>query len=312
MPAAPPGRGPTVGPAVEFSGVTTVLDDTPILLRLGLRLEPGAITVLMGPSGSGKTTLVRHLAGLFPPNAGRISVGDDDVWTAGEPGLRRIRRGMSVLLGGSSLFDASLFASLSAYDNVGYGLGERGIPKSDQEALIMRRLREMRLDDRPTAMPSELPAHARKRLALARALAVEAPLVVLDEIETSLDAAHTPRVIAALREQHERTGATMLVTTHDVALARTLGDTLAVLCNGRIVATGPAAELLRGVETGDEFDRRFRLSDFMGPPRLSDAEAALGTDGDRRRVFEIDTRAIVFAVAAVALVTTWVLILLLR
>lgn len=301
-----------MGPAVDIRGVTTVLDDTPVLLRFALHLEPGAITVLMGPSGAGKTTLVRHLAGLVPPDTGRITVGDDDVWAAGEAGLRRIRRGMSVLLGGPSLFDASLFASLSAYDNVGYGLGEHGIPAADRERVIMHRLREMRLEDRAAALPSELPAHARKRLALARALAVEAPLVVLDEIETGLDAAHTPRVIAALRAQHERTGATMLVTTHDVALARTLGDTLAVLCNGRIVAGGPAAELLRGVETGEEFDRRFRISDFMGPPRLADAEAALEADGDRRRVFEVDGRVLVFAVAALALATTWCLILLLR
>lgn len=311
MPLPRPGRGPAAGPAVEFSEVTTVLDDTPVLVRLGLRLEPGAITVLMGPSGSGKTTLVRHLAGLVPPGAGRVTVGDDDVWSAGEAGLRRIRLGMSVLLGGPSLFDASLFASLSAYDNVGYGLGERGVPAEHREATIMYRLREMRLDGRAAAMPSELPAHARKRLALARALAVEAPLLVLDEIETGLDAAHTPRVLAAVREQHERTGATVLVTTHDIALARALGDTLAVLCNGRIVATGPAAELLRGVETGEEFDRRFRISDFMGPPRMADADAALG-EGGRRRLFEIDTRVLVFAVAALALATTWALILLLR
>ncbi len=301
-----------MGPAVEFDGVTTVLDDTPALLRLRLRLEPGRVTVLMGPSGAGKTTLVRHLAGLVPPDAGRVTVGDDDVWAADEAGLRRIRLGMSVLFGGPSLFDASLFGSLTAHDNVGFGLGERGVPEADRERVIMRRLREMNLHGRSAALPSELPAHARKRLALARALAVDTPLLVLDEIETGLDAAHSPRIVTALREHHERTGATVLVTTHDIALARALGDTLAVLCDGRVVATGPAGELLRGVTTGEEFDRHFRIDDVMGPPHISDAQATLGDRQDHRRVVEVDMRALVFAAVAVAVVTTWLLLLLLR
>jgi ABC-type transporter Mla maintaining outer membrane lipid asymmetry ATPase subunit MlaF len=283
-------------PAVRLTGLTTVLDDTPVLHRCSLDVEPGSMTVLMGPSGAGKSTVVRHLAGLLAPDRGTVEIGGTDVYGVAPDRLRSLRRRMSVMLGGPSLFDSSLFASLSAYDNVVYGLSEHGVHASRQADAAMFRLHEMGLDDRAEDRPSTLPAHARKRLALARALVVEAPLLVLDEVEAGLDAAHRDRVLAAVRHQHARLGCTTIVTTHDVRLARELGGTLAVLANGRIVARGDAAELLRGVEDGTDFDRRFRVDDFLGPPRLSD----LGEE--EPRTVSIDERMLFTGLAALILI----------
>jgi phospholipid/cholesterol/gamma-HCH transport system ATP-binding protein len=299
------------GPAIDFTDVTTTIDDTPVLFRLGLHLAPGTVTVLMGPSGSGKTTLVRHLAGLVAPGRGTVTVDGVDVHAAGEAQLRRLRRGMSVLFGGPSVFESSLFGSLSAYDNLAYALDGRGLSPERVERIAMHRLREMRLHDRAGALPAELPAHGRKRLAIARTLAVEAPVLVLDELETGLDAAHADTLVAAVREQHERTGATVLVTTHDIALARELADTVAILCHGRIVACGPPSELLHGVADADDFDRRFRISDFLGPPDPDATRAEL--DGPRRgsRTIELDPRLLVPALVVLALVTSYCLFLLL-
>jgi ABC-type multidrug transport system ATPase subunit len=299
------------GPAIDFTDVTTTIDDTPVLFRLGLHLAPGTVTVLMGPSGSGKTTLVRHLAGLVAPGRGTVTVDGVDVHAAGEAQLRRLRRGMSVLFGGPSVFESSLFGSLSAYDNLAYALDGRGLSPERVERIAMHRLREMRLHDRADALPAELPAHGRKRLAIARTLAVEAPVLVLDELETGLDAAHADTLVAAVREQHERTGATVLVTTHDIALARELADTVAILCHGRIVACGPPSELLHGVADADDFDRRFRISDFLGPPDPDATRAEL--DGPRRgsRTIELDPRLLVPALVVLALVTSYCLFLLL-
>lgn len=305
-------RTGTNGPAVVFTDVTTMLGETPVLYRLGLSLEPGTVTVLMGPSGAGKTTLVRHLAGLVAPGRGTVTVDGVDVHAAGEAGLRRLRRGMSVLFGGPSVFESSLFGSLSVYDNVAYALTSRGYDEERAERVAMHRLRELGLHDRATALPAELPAHARKRLAIARTLAVEAPVLVLDELETALDAAHAATVVAAVREQHERSGATVLITTHDLALARALADTVAILCHGRVVATGPPSELLRGVDDADEFDRRFRLSDFLGPPDPDATRDEIdGRPGGRRRTVELDPRLLVPALLVLAVVTSYCLFLLL-
>ncbi|WP_060722385.1 ABC transporter ATP-binding protein [Pseudonocardia sp. EC080625-04] len=312
-PGAPlPGRRPDpAGPAVEFRDVTTMLDETPVLFRLGLSLDPGTVTVVMGPSGAGKTTLVRHLAGLVAPGRGTVTVAGADVWTAGEAELRRIRRGMSVLFGGSSVFESSLFGSLSAYENVTYALDGRGLDPGRVERIAMHRLREMGLHDRADALPGELPAHGRKRLAIARTLAVGAPVLVLDELETGLDATYAATVVAAVREQHERSGATVLVTTHDVELARALADTVAILCHGRIVAAGPPSELLRGVHDADEFDRRFRLSDLLGPPDPDATRAELDGGRKRSRTIELDPRTVAPALLLIAVVTSYCLFLLL-
>lgn len=299
------------GPAIDFTDVTTTIDDTPVLFRLGLHLAPGTVTVLMGPSGSGKTTLVRHLAGLVAPGRGTVTVDGVDVHAAGEAQLRRLRRGMSVLFGGPSVFESSLFGSLSAYDNLAYALDGRGLSPERVERVAMYRLREMRLHDRVDALPAELPAHGRKRLAIARTLAVEAPVLVLDELETGLDAAHAGALVAAVREQHERTGATVLITTHDIALARELADTVAILCHGRIVACGPPSELLHGVADSDDFDRRFRISDFLGPPDPDAARAELDEPRRGSRTIELDPRLLVPALVVLALVTSYCLFLLL-
>lgn len=274
-------------PEVRLDAITTVLHDTPVLHRLRLTLARGEITVLMGSSGAGKTTLVRHVAGLVAPDRGTIHIGDRDVWAGDEDELRAIRRGMSVMLGGSSLFDVSLFGSLSVLDNLTYGLDAHGLKVAQQRDRAMAQLRELNLADVAEQLPETLSAHARKRLALARALVVRAPLVVLDEVDSGLDAAHGLRILAALQANHTRTGATMLVTTHNIGLARALGGSLAVLANGRIVAHGRAAELLVGVDTSDEFDRRFRLSDFMGPLRLGDVT---GEDDESDGRWSIDQR----------------------
>lgn len=285
--------GADAAPAVRLAGVTTIVDGVAVLNGCSLDLDAGAVLVLMGPSGAGKSTLVRHLAGLLAPTRGSVEIGGADVGAAGERELRVLRRRMSVLLGGSSVFDGSLFASLTALENVAYGLDTRGVPAHRCADVAMSRLVELGLGDRATDLPAALPAHARKRLALARALVVDAPLLVIDELETGLDSVHRARVLAALRAQHERTGCTLVVTTHDVSLARELGGTVAVLGGGRVVAHGPAARLLEGVETGAEVEQRFAA--LVGVVRDP-------LPVDEPRTFSIDERVLWTGLAALILV----------
>ncbi len=274
---ASPAGDRSAAPGMRLTGITTVIDDSPVLHRLGLDIPAGEITVLMGPSGAGKTTVVRHLVGLLEPDRGTVEVGGRNVWEAGPAGLREIRNGMSVLLGGSSLFDSSLFASLTAFENLEYSLEHHGVGEAERRRRAMARLEELALADAASQRPEEMAAHARRRLGLARALVTDSPALILDDIDVCLDAAHSHRILAALAGWRERTHGTLLLTTHKIGLARELGDHLAILANGRIITTGSAAELLNGVETNEQFDHRFQVSDFLGPPRMADIEA----DDDR-------------------------------
>jgi phospholipid/cholesterol/gamma-HCH transport system ATP-binding protein len=100
---------------------------------------------------------------------------------------------------------------------------------------------------------------------------LDAPLTVLDEIDVGMDRTHNAAILSAVRAVHERVGATMFISTHDLDVARTLADNLAVLVHGRIVACGPPAEVLQGIETIDDFDRRFEFSHCRGPIDVREA-----------------------------------------
>ncbi|MBW0113736.1 ABC transporter ATP-binding protein [Pseudonocardia abyssalis] len=288
-------------PAIRIDGVTTVRGDTVVLHRLGLEVPAGRVTVLMGPSGAGKTTLIRHLVGLIPPDAGSIEIGGHQVVGCAAADLRDLRRGIGALLGGSTVYEGSTFGSLTVYDNVAFPL--RQIPGADEELVRPRVtwwLRTLGLQDVADRLPSELAAHMRRRVGLAAALVTDPPLVLLDDLEPAFDSLHEEQIIATIRATQRRTGATMLITTHDLRVARELGDGLAVLCNARIVATGDPAVLLDGVHDGAEFDRRFRILDQLGPP---DLDAALRAARERRmRTVDVDPAFVICFLLLIAVV----------
>lgn len=267
-------------PGVHLQDITTVVDDTPVLHRLTLDVPPGMITMLMGPSGSGKTTMIKHVTGMLEPDRGTVTVGGRNVWEADDATMRSIRMTMSVMLGGSSVFGTSLFWSLSAYENLEYSLRAHDVPEKERERRAMQMLTEVGLGAQAADRPDALPAHACKRLALARALVCDTPLLILDDIEAGLDSAHAAQMISAVERWRERTEGTVLITTHDIKLARELGENLAILGNGRIVASGDAAELLDGVESSDEFDRRFAVSDLWGPLNMNEIQRDLDGEDD--------------------------------
>lgn len=261
-------------PDVLLDDITTIVDDTAVLHRLRLEVPAGQITVLMGPSGGGKTTLIKHIVGLLEPDGGRVLINGQDIWEFTPEQWQRLRHGMGTMLGGSTLFTTSTFSSLSVLGNLTYTLEALGVPEQLRHDRAMDRLRELDLVADADRKPEELPAHANKRLALARALVADAPLTVLDEIDVGLDRGHSAAMLDALAGLRDRVRGTVLITTHNLALARKLADNLAILVNGRIVAFGPPSEVLDGVITTDDFDRRFEFSDFRGPARLEEAEVA--------------------------------------
>jgi phospholipid/cholesterol/gamma-HCH transport system ATP-binding protein len=294
----------TIPPEVVVDDVTTILDGTAVMHHLRLVVPPGQITVLMGPSGVGKTTLIKHIVGLLEPSGGTVRIGGRDIWDMEKEQLREVRKGIGAMLGGHNLFSTSIFSSYTVLNNLIYSLEANGVPVQERHDRAMARLRELHLVDMFDLKPAELPAHANKRLALARALVLDAPLTVLDEIDVGLDAQHSTAMLNGVRSLRERTGCTLLLTTHNLSLARELADNLAIMVNGRIVAFGPPEEVLDGIVSTEDFDRKFEFSDFQGPPRLEDAEAAAERlRPEEPKKFTFDPQMMIIAVVAIVLVT---------
>jgi phospholipid/cholesterol/gamma-HCH transport system ATP-binding protein len=254
------------------------LDFEPVLQGLDLVAPPGEITVLVGASGSGKTTLVKHILGLLPPDEGRVLIGGNDVWASTEAELLEVRRNLSALHSGSTIYQGSVYASLSVRENLLASLHEKyanpslaaggsrrraavtnpylklwteGVPKRDAVPELARRAQEwltrFGLVEVADQQPYEVSGGLRRRAALAAALAVDVPLYVLDDPDAAIDAAHRRAVIDALLQTHDRTGATMLIATHDLDLAEIISDRMAVLAGGRIAFEGDPRQALDGM-----------------------------------------------------------------
>jgi ABC-type methionine transport system ATPase subunit len=211
---------------------------------------------------------VRILLGLYAPESGETLVDGHAVAGLRDAELAGLRRRMGVLLGGSSVYDASLFASLTLFDNVAYPLRAAGAP--DADAATWRILHEFDLADHATALPSAVSAGQRRRAALARALVGAPQLLVLDDPGPAMDLHNREQVVRAVRRR--AADATALVVTHDLDLARDLGDRVALLLGGRIVADGPVDEVLGGITTAADLDARFGVRASL--PVASAAEQA--------------------------------------
>ncbi|HEX2232385.1 MAG TPA: ATP-binding cassette domain-containing protein [Thermoleophilaceae bacterium] len=247
---------------VKKFGSQTVLDG------LDFEVPAGAITVLLGPSGAGKTVTIKHILGLLKPDKGSVRVWGKDLVEISEEELYELRRGMSVVLQGALPFTCGLFYSLSVYENVAYGLRERRSWSEEQIDRVTRdALRMVGLLDHAERMPQDLSGGEAKRTALARALALESGILVIDDLDAGLDSVRLNLLVQIIKEAQEDTDCTVLVSTHDMDVARDLADHVAVIHEGRIVASGPAGEVL---ESDEPFVRQFVGGETEGPLQLRD------------------------------------------
>jgi sulfate transport system ATP-binding protein len=234
-----------------------------ILEGLSLDFSSGELIALVGPSGSGKTTLLRLLAGLEIPNAGRVLFGDRDV-THLDPGLRKV---------GLVFQHYALFRHMRVSANVSFGLRAR--PRSSRlpRAEIDRRVEEMlslvQLDGLGSRYPSELSGGQRQRVGLARALAAEPDVLLLDEPFGALDTPVRKDLRRWLRAFHEKLPVTTVLVTHDREEALELADRMVVLEGGRIRQAGTPGELYHC--PADAF-----VCAFLGEANIFDAEVRGG------------------------------------
>ena len=203
-------------------GLHTVVDD------FSLALAAGDIGCLLGPSGCGKTTVLRAIAGFEPVRAGRIRLGEatlssPDVHLA--PERRRV---------GMMFQEYALFPHLTAARNVAFGL--RRLPRAEQQRRVAAMLALVGLPDAGERHPHQLSGGQQQRIALARALAPEPALLLLDEPFSNLDGGTRERLTTEVREILKAAGQTAVLVTHNEAEARTMADRIGVMHEGRLIA----------------------------------------------------------------------------
>jgi phospholipid/cholesterol/gamma-HCH transport system ATP-binding protein len=220
---------------VSVSGMSKSYGKQVVLTDISLDVKPGEIFVIMGPSGSGKSVLMRHIAGLESPTKGTITINGQD------PRLAATRDQFALALVFQS---GALFNSLSVYDNLAlYPLEHRICSKHEIQERVMRALRILSIEHAAQKLPAELSGGMRKRVAIARALVMEPQLLLYDEPTSELDpvmSATIAEIIATLKEEYS---VTSIVVSHDRDLALTIGERVALLHQGKLIACEPPAGL---------------------------------------------------------------------
>jgi molybdate transport system ATP-binding protein len=210
-----------------------------------LQVPGGGVLALLGPNGAGKSTVLRVIAGLLPASAGYVRVGDR-TWEDHASGVRLATELRSI---GVVFQDYLLFPTMSALDNVAFGLRARGVDKATAREEAETWLTRVGLHDQAGRRPAQLSGGQAQRVALARALATTPDLLLLDEPLAALDAGTRMSVRGDLRRHlAEFEGATVLVT-HDPLDALILADQVAVIESGRVVQTGTPQEITRHPRT---------------------------------------------------------------
>jgi sulfate transport system ATP-binding protein len=241
--------------AIEVHDVSKRFDDFLALDDVCVRVGDGALTALLGPSGSGKSTLLRIIAGLETPDAGRVLIGDRDVT---ETPARA--RGV-----GFVFQHYAPFKHMSVFDNVAFGLSVRKRPKAEVRARVQELLSLVRLDGLASRYPAQLSGGQRQRMALARALAPQPEVLLLDEPFGALDAQVRAELREWLRRLHEEIHVTTIFVTHDQEEAMEVAEQIVVMNAGRIEQAGSPRELY-------ESPRNEFVMSFVGPVnQLGDA-----------------------------------------
>lgn len=244
-------------PAVRLDRVTKAFGSRRVLDEVSFDVCAGSGVVILGRSGTGKSVTLKHIIGLMRPDRGRVFVGDDEISALAGAELSRVRKEIGFLFQSAALFD-----SLSVGENVAFPL-RRHTDLGDAEIRnrATEKLQSVGLEREYDKMPADLSGGMRKRAGLARALALDPAILLVDEPSAGLDPITADEIDALLLDLKERTGTTLIVVTHNIPSARRLGDRLLMLHAGRIVAQGTPTEL---EQSDDETVRAFMASQHAG------------------------------------------------
>jgi len=219
---------------IRYAGLHKAFGPKPVLRGVDLDIPRGQTVVVLGGSGSGKSVLIKHTLGLHQPDQGRVFVDGQDITGLGEDELQETRKKVGMLFQGGALFD-----SMTVFQNVAFALHEHTDWNADRiAARVHEVLGYVDLEDVDELMPADLSGGMRKRVALARAVALSPRAILYDEPTTGLDPITANAINRLIRSLQGRLGVTSIVVTHDIHSAFTVGDRIAFLYEGRIHFNG--------------------------------------------------------------------------
>jgi phospholipid/cholesterol/gamma-HCH transport system ATP-binding protein len=254
---SPPRRAADGSVAVRLDGVTKSFGTRPVLDDVSFDVRTGSGFVILGRSGTGKSVTLRHIVGLVTPDRGRVFVEGDEISALSGRELSRVRRRIGFLFQNAALFD-----SISVGENVAFPL-RRHTKLTDREIRdrAEQKLEAVGLGGEYDKMPAALSGGMRKRAGLARAMALDPPILLVDEPSAGLDPITADEIDELLIGLKTDGHTTLVIVTHNIPSARRLGDELVMLHGGRIVARGSVADLER---SDDELVRAFMASQHAG------------------------------------------------
>ncbi len=236
---APSPDAGTAPPVIELVDVHKWFGDNHALRGVDLAIYPGRITALIGGSGSGKSVLVRHIAGLLKPDRGKVLVFGRDIVPMSERELDAIHPRLALVFQHGALLDW-----LDVEGNVAFPLVERrDLPTEAVRTRVDELLERMDLAELRHRMPGELSAGERKRVALARAMVTRPDVLIYDEPTTGQDPVRSHEIEDLIVQTQQRFGVTTLVISHDMTSTFRIANTIAMLCDGKIIACGTPDEL---------------------------------------------------------------------
>ena len=252
---------PSSDALVELRDVTFGYGERPVLRQLSLSVPRGKVTALMGASGGGKTTVLRLIGGQQRAQQGQVLVAGQDVGAMSEPQLYAARRRMGMLF----QFGA-LFTDLSVFDNVAFPLREHTpLPEALIRHIVLMKLDAVGLRGARDLMPSQISGGMARRVALARAIALDPELVMYDEPFAGLDPISLGTSARLIRQLNDALGITSIVVSHDVAETFRIADKVIILGDGQVAAQGTPDEVRAST---NPLVRQFIGEDPDGPVRF--------------------------------------------
>lgn len=246
---------------IELKDVYKSFGNNHVLRGVNLKINRGDSVVVIGGSGSGKSVLLKHIIGLLKPDKGSVIIDGLDMSGLDEKHINEVRKKFGMLFQSSALFD-----SMPVWENVGFGLRQHTrLPDAEIKEIAVRKLKMVGLFGVEDVMPSELSGGMRKRVGLARAVAMEPEILLYDEPTTGLDPIMADAINELIIEMRRKLNVTSVAITHDMKSAYKIADRIAMLYNGLIIGSGTSDEIKN---TSDPVIKQFITGSAIGPITL--------------------------------------------